>query len=335
MALCACLVTTVAPLPGSDANAARPNRSATARLWQKRGDRAYQEQRYDDAVAAFKAAFDARPEPESLWMLARSYQAAGRDESARETFARFVAHPKAPPKLVAQARTLLASLDTRIADARLGERLKQAKAFLESGLHRAAALAFDEAMKLRDRVDILWSSAQAWHEAGDIPKARLRLDRLLTHRDIDKATEIAARDLLASFDAKPEPGAGVEPGKIAIKVTTEPPSAWSWVSLAAGAAFVGAGIGLHFYAEGLRDDVRAPSAQTASGTITSPSQVSARALEDEANLWDSVGVAAMVVGAVGMITGTVLAFTTGGDPIPPLEVKAGRGGVVVTTGARF
>ena len=82
LAALACLTTCLA-LPGAAAAEPAPNEAAAP--LDELGKKAYREKRFDDAAAAFEAAYEADPLPKFLYNLGRCYEKLGDpDKAVRE-----------------------------------------------------------------------------------------------------------------------------------------------------------------------------------------------------------------------------------------------------------
>ena len=82
---------------------------------------------------------------------------------------------------------------------------------------------------------------------------------------------------------------------------------WGWVTLGTGVAFVGGGLGLHFAAEAKRDDIR----------DFKVNQAQAVSVQEDANLFDTLGVVGMSVGSAAVVTGLLLVLLDDDEDAEP------------------
>lgn len=97
-----------------------------------------------------------------------------------------------------------------------------------------------------------------------------------------------------------------------------------WTLTATGVVLAGAGVGAHFYAESIRDDVRTSIDAANGGVVAGMSRQEALDDQARANTLDTVGVSAIAVGAV--VTGTGVFLLLSSDDVeaaPTASVTAG------------
>ena len=299
--------------------AAGPNASVEreAKLWYERGKKAFDEARYSDAAEAYRKAAQTLPHPLPTFMAGRSYELLGRTEEAIQWFEKFLAFPAIAEERAAEARERIQRLRAAAVQAKYDAVLDRGNEALSLEAHDGAAEAFRLAYQLKPTVDALWAWAHALELGGHRGLAMARLDELLLRDDLTPDRRAIATDRLHAL-SEPEPGAAGQgtlagPGSSDAGDTVMP-SPWGWAALAVSAGTLGAGIGLHFHAESLRGKVLQPAEVTSAGTITSVSRVESLRIEDDANVFDTGGVVAMVLGSAGIVAAvTVLVATATGD----------------------
>lgn len=122
-----------------------------------------------------------------------------------------------------------------------------------------------------------------------------------------------------------------------------PPSPWGWATMSTGLAAVGAGLALHFHAEGLRDEVRSELPDDEGAPVDAIDQATAIDKRDDANARDTAGTVLMAAGGAATAAGIVVLLTTGGEssegssspPTARLGALPTRGGGVLTATGRF
>jgi tetratricopeptide (TPR) repeat protein len=115
----------------------------------------------------------------------------------------------------------------------------------------------------------------------------------------------------------------------------ESSNAVGWTLTATGLVVAGAGIGAHFWAESIRDDVTGSVEAADGGVVEGMSRQEALSKESRANTLDTVGVSAIAVGAV--VTGTGVFLLLSSDDLeaaPTASVTAG-GDVSLGVTGRF
>lgn len=90
-----------------------------------------------------------------------------------------------------------------------------------------------------------------------------------------------------------------------------------WSLLGAGTGLLAAGISLHFVAASMRDDYVNPSQVSASGVVESITQKDAQATEDDAQLFDTLGLASAGVGGALVIGGAIFLLLAEETVEPP------------------
>ncbi|QDG51106.1 hypothetical protein FIV42_10270 [Persicimonas caeni] len=101
-------------------------------------------------------------------------------------------------------------------------------------------------------------------------------------------------------------------------------NAVGWTLTATGLVVAGAGVGAHFWAESIRDDVTGSVEAADGGVVEGMSRQEALSEEARANTLDTVGVSAIAVGAV--VTGTGVFLLLSSDDLeaaPTASVTAG------------
>lgn len=318
--------------PAATAHAATPKQEAD--LWYERGDRAFTDGRYEEAADAFARSHAAIPDPVACFMAARSFEAADQLERAIEWFERFGSYEDAPRERRDEAAERVETLRDRLSQRRYDELMKTGEEALTLEAYEGAARAFAAAHAERPTPESLWAWARALDASGDRDGAIARLRELLAADGVTPALRAIAAERLELLQRPADPEPTEEPPQPTIETT--PPSPWGWVGIIAGAALVGGGVGFHFWAEGLRDQVRKPASTTAAGTIDSISQRRAAELQSEADYIDGGAVAAMTLGSAAAIGGAIVLLVTGGDPIgTELTVTPVAGGGVVLLGGAF
>ena len=316
-------------LIGGTALAAGPGDEAD--LWYQRGDDAFLNGRHQEAAHAFEKSHELLPDPVAAFMAGRAHEAADQLDEAIAWYERFLGYEGTPPERQADARERIERIGGVLTQRRYEALMRQGREADGLGAYGGAAAAFEAAFALTPTAEALWAWARALDAAGERDAAVTRLRELLGRDDTTDEVRLIAAERLDLLVNPPPPAPPPEP-----EVVTTPPSPWGWVAVAAGAALMGGGVGMHFWAEGLRDEVLAPTQKTASGTIQSVSQRRAAELQDEANTVDSVAVVGIALGSAAVIGGVVVLLTTGGEPVTPEVVAIPvAGGGLVSVGGRF
>jgi tetratricopeptide (TPR) repeat protein len=204
---------------------------------------------------------------------------------------------------------------------------------IEENYARAVAH-FEQSLLLGELNVTYLNLGRAYQKMGKCAKAKSALERALVAPPVANPPEKLVTDKAREYLAEVEQECVAEPAE------AQPETAgmsshelWGWTATAAGLAVAGTGVGLHFAAEGKRDEVR--EAQRQDGLITSVSQTEAQQLEDDANTLDSVGVAMIAAGLVGAGVGTYLMFTAPDEADASVSVGLSDDSIGLSFSGRF
>jgi tetratricopeptide (TPR) repeat protein len=135
-------------------------------------------------------------------------------------------------------------------------------------------------------------------------------------------------------DAKP----GEQVERVETSEPVEPAAASSdalgWTLTASGLVVAGAGVGAHFWAESIRDDVTTTIDAADGQVVTDMNRQEALDKESQANTLDTVGVSAIAVGAIVTGAGVYLLLTDDVEAQPSASVTSG-GDVSIGLTGRF
>ena len=302
-----------------DAKPKKPSRAA--RRFEKKGKKAYAKKRFDDAVAAFKLAYEADPHPRFLFNTARSYDKKGDLEAALEFLVRYV-EEETDPEERADGQAELEILE---------QRLKESHAPLDLTATPEGAMVVIRGggRELTMSVPVSrWLKAGSWQITVSAPGHDSWERRIVVEAGAPKRFEVELREEAA---AAPPPAEEPKPRTPKPKPAESPPPAAAaeapggegggslvpWLAMGAGGALLAGGAAFAVLA-GQSQDAR----DALKGTGAFYDDVQAK--QDEAEGRALVGNVLLGAGAVAAGTGLVL-LLLGGD-----EAGEARSGAVRT-----
>ena len=290
------------------------------------GKAAYTKKLYDDAVAAFEAAYQADPDPKYLFNLARCHEKRGDLARAARYFERYIAAaPKAVDRRKVKALAKMLRVKLKKAFTRVKVRSEPDGAFVRVDLERGEAV----------------EGAAPWTEWLPFGTHRLTVSRdghepvwrPLTVKPGDPIEVLVELKPESAPEPKPkpepEPEASAQP-EPAQAAPAEPPAAsagWlPWTTVGVGALLLGGGVlagVLSRQAEEERDDLLADAIDLTS-RVTYPDYAE---LDDDARTRALTANVLLGVGTAAVIAGTILVLTSGGEEVAvvPLASPDGPG----------
>ncbi len=148
---------------------AAPAASPKATALAKDAEKAYKDNRYEDAARLLQQAWEADPVPKFLYNMARAYDQAAALEPAMDAYRRYVALPSddTDPELVKKANLAMDRLRTLVAQREADKRIQDSeKQRLEGAAKDAQARADAEARKSRAQKAAYDAQAQAARDAS-------------------------------------------------------------------------------------------------------------------------------------------------------------------------
>jgi len=225
----------------------------------KQGRTHFDNGRYDQAIAEFRAAYELAPRPLLLYHLARSYQGKGDKVKALSHYQRFLTEDTKNAKVGADARAQVAALQKAIeaeekakaeAEAKRvatagAEAEREARRLASAGDHDGAAAKYEAAYDLRRDADLLFAAAEERRAAGGAERAVEAYRRYLEAAPAGKSRQLAEERIRALTVEKqvvdatpppfvPPPSPTAEPGA--------PKKRWLWIG--GGVAAIGAGLAI-------------------------------------------------------------------------------------------
>lgn len=188
---------------------------------------------------------------------------------------------------------------------------------------------------------------RAYQRLDQCPQARSAYENALSAPKVEQPppglVAQKAKQFLAELDeqcataeaapAHDDDSAGVAPPPS--EAPTSSQAVWGWSAVAGGAVLAAGGVGLHLWAESLRDEVRDPVVND-DEQITSISQAQAVEQESQANTLSTAGVSLIGVGIIGATVGTYLLVTDSNvEDASALSVGLRRDGVMCSWKAQF
>ncbi|WP_168210802.1 tetratricopeptide repeat protein [Persicimonas caeni] len=192
---------------------------------------------------------------------------------------------------------------------------------------------------------------RAYQYMGRCEKARETLQKVFDAPALERPKpefiDAKAREFLAELDESCQSGQEVElaegggerGGAVQTpSVDAEPAlsgrEVLAWSSVAGGLALVGGGVGMHFWAESVRDEVREPREFDDQNRVLRPTQATVEEHQNRANTLDTIGLSMGIVGGVAAITGTYL-LVTADDAEAQVSVGPSVDGRGIVIGGRF
>lgn len=134
---------------------------------------AYESGNYERAAELYGSAYQTDSNPDYLYAQARAEQVGGKPDLATKHLEDVAVHPAATPERVTKAKELLEGLRLN----RLDKQVTDGEAAARSGDYKLAAQLWqDVAKQSPKRVDLLYRSAVALQQAGDLPGALAAFD---------------------------------------------------------------------------------------------------------------------------------------------------------------
>ena len=136
---------------GEDAGQNESGEQASFQELTRRGARAFEQQRYDEAVELFEKAYAIRPIPNLLYNIGRVYEKQGTFEKAISYYEKFINEPDVDIKARRDALQRLKTLREVVAMRQEGEEVDQEQVAKEQGEHKLAEPAVPDEDKKSDK----------------------------------------------------------------------------------------------------------------------------------------------------------------------------------------
>ncbi len=320
------LVGAAPPLLPTAARAASTAAATSAQEWYKVGVVHYEAKRYERAALAFDEAYALDPDPMLLWNAGRAWQLAGRPELAKARFTALLARAEAEAALRAKAAEALSQAEAALEARRLAELEAQRAAALKAQSEQRAE---DERLR-REEEEAKLAAAEARLREQLREEMRAELERAMAERKPERSAP-SERVVFVQL-----PAAGEALFGRASRPASSASTGFGWAAVTLGVVAAGAGGGLMWWADSLREDVRSADVSE-SGLVTSLTQAEAVERERDANTFATLGIAGLAAGGAALLTGVILLATAGDDdePATTLGVAPLGGGAVVTSGWSF
>ena len=323
-----------------DVDAAPRKPSKAARRFEKKGKKAYARKRWDDAVAAFKLAYEADPHPRFLFNTARAYDKKGDLERSLEYLVRYV-EEETDPEERADGQTEL-----RIVEQRLKESHAPLDLAVEPGDAMVAITGGGRELTMSAPVS-RWLKAGTWSvrvtAAGYEPwKRELVLEAgtpVQVEVRLEKEGASAEGPSKGTVSRDPEPGEEPEPEPVEDPAPAAgPPPAQGgggslvpWLAMGAGGALLAGGAVFALLAGQSRDerDALKESRTFHEEIVAKQEEAEGRALL--ANVLLGAGAVAAGTGVVLLLVGGDEAGSASAGRLRPLPLSGGGGLVLEGT----